>query len=254
MKRILRNLWLGVIVLSPVVAQNPNPSTPDSLIADLNGDGVRDTIVFSTKQDEYDVYTEYTITVNRRSVSFPVRDVYEMECAVVDIDKRDRVKEIAVTSTGTDDFTENMMFVLDSSGVHSAPPLTGMVEYRGDGVVAAAKWMGFWSIVEEYQWDRNGFGWRPMPRDTYDVGVTVTALKGFQLHETRDDDSKVTATVKPRNRFDIVSCDPSPVCEGRDSDNDNGDCDWYMIRLQNGTTGWVRLRDFKAKARIPWAG
>lgn len=254
MKRILRNLWLGIVVLSPVVAQNPNPPLPDSIVADLNGDGVNDTIVFSTKQDEYDVYTEYTISVNRQSISVPLRDVYEMECAVVDIDRQDHIKEIAVTSTGTDEYTENMMFVLDSNGVHSASPLTGIVEYRGDGVVATAKWMGFWSIVEEYQWDRQKFGWKLLPRDTYDVGVTVAALKSFQVHEARDDGSKVTATVRPKTSFDIVSCDPSPVCDNSPPDKDTGDCDWYLIRLRTGATGWARLQAFKAKARIPWAG
>ncbi len=267
MKRLLRAFLLSVRIIPFVVLQSTaQESGAEVLHADLDGDGVVDTISLSTRQDEYDVYTGYTLSVNGRTFSAAAPDVYEVQISIVDIDKRDSLQEVSVTTSESSDQVRVAIYMLEGTRIQPMPILPGMVAYRGDGVAATTNWMGFWSMIEEFRIDRAQKKWYPIPRDTYDVGVSGTVIKSFPLYESRDEKSKVAARVRPKSSIEIISCDPSPQCGDvketgkgamkervKETQEDSGECDWYLIRSSNGT-GWARLKEFKEKARIPWAG
>jgi len=107
---------------------------------DLDGDGTPEQIALTTDPQ---AESRFTLTVNGASVSGALCDDVE-GFYVVDLDRADSYKEVAVHTPGPSDDNEHLLFRYQSGGLRQLGMLTRWPVYPGDGSAIVRDWQGFW--------------------------------------------------------------------------------------------------------------
>jgi hypothetical protein len=208
---------------------------------DLNGDGVIEDIVLS------DISELGGFTLHIGSFTKKGKFSSEMELIdgfiIVDIDKSDKYKEVAVHTPGPSDDDEYLIFWYDGESIKEMGYLSRWPIFYGNGIVTVDAWMGFWSMREKYVLDKKSRTLQPVPQEFYYVGVETEVIETFPIYKTRSA-SHVVANLKPKSKCLILVCDPSPAQYGDD---------WYLIKSTTGLVGWTREKGMYDKVILPWA-
>jgi len=162
---------------------------------------------------------------------------------IVDIDKSDKYKEVAVHTPGLSADDEYLIFWYDGKLIKEMGYLSRWPLFYGNGIVNVDAWMGFWPIREKYVLDKNSRTLQQVPQEFYYVGVEAEVIESFPIYKTRGV-SHVVAHLKPKSECLILVCDPSPMPPGDD---------WYLIKSATGLVGWTQEKAIYDKLFLPWA-
>jgi hypothetical protein len=212
---------------------------------DLNGDGVLDTVSIARNPG----LGEFTLFVNEKPTAGRLTDSDVDGFVIVDVNKSDPYREIAVMTYGESDDYEYQLYRFDGVVTTKIGGFFGVPSFSGNGIVLVDEWMGFWALKEKYVLDNSSGKLRQVPQELYFVDVNATVRESFPVYKTRDGRSVVANTL-PNSRILIIACDPSPRCP------ESGDyfCDWYLIKTVTGLVGWVRLESLSERVvSLPWA-
>jgi hypothetical protein len=180
------------------------------------------------------------------------------EIKVVDLDKDDDFKEIAIC-TFFNDNSEYLLYRFTGKKIISLGWITSMGEpiFTGDGTVKASGWMGFWSYEYEFILNKSKMKYEPVYKDEYPVKFyegydgEIVVKESFNTYKERDKKSEIVTKFKPGDKIKILKAYTKVKCE----DEYNEHCFWYLIKDKNGNKGWLQLKDFQEKVDgIPWAG
>ncbi|MCI0474367.1 MAG: hypothetical protein L0Y76_12365 [Ignavibacteria bacterium] len=146
-------------------------------------------------------------------------------------------------------FTKNK---LDSIGhVYSLDE----INHDAEGKIRAIHWMGFWSADVDYHISGNKI--LKEYKKEYDLSKNFTeneirATVLIRVHSNKHVNAKGLYEIKAGTRIYILKADISMECEEEDF---REGCHWYFIKTDNGTSGWIMLKEFMDKVEgIPWAG
>ena len=176
---------------------------------------------------------------------------------LIDIDKSDGYTEIAIIDVGPSDGHDSYLFRFDGE-IIPLGTISGMSapEVVEDGIVQGYWWMGFWGFNKQYKLDNDLNRILEITQETYPVGDVEAEVTGsFSLLKDRVEGTDVVAALKPGTKIKIVEADIKPVCVNSAGYMDDDECDWFRIVADDGTTGWVQLKDFRDKVEgLIWAG
>jgi hypothetical protein len=218
--------------------------------ADLNGDGKLENIVLESTDNG-----DYTLKVNGLAVKGGLDNVPLESLAIVDIDTRDKRKEISIDTMGPSDDPACHLYAYDGRALIKVAALEGFRTYSGVGFVYTVDWMGFWSRTEKFALNSKTHLLARVPQELYNVAIELdgkvknvecVVREAFPIFSARTG-NQVLATLAPKSTIQILACDPSPRVKRADGSVDSYSCAWYLIRSSTGLLGWARLGTFMPK-------
>ena len=215
-------------------------------VDDLNSDGKEDKVILKIKKDDW--YSS-TLTINDKSIDAIGDDFGNVYLSIIDIDKSDPYKEVAVHSPGPSDDDEYNIFSYDGKEIYELGLIMRWPEFTGDGNIIVNDWQGFWSSVDKYTLDQKSHKLIRHPQDLYAIGYCLEVNKTFPIycHENRD---MVLADLREGSIIKIVACDMN---RGQNKDESDYQKYWYLIKSESGLLGWAKEDDFREKMDLPIA-
>jgi|WetSurMetagenome_2_1015567.scaffolds.fasta_scaffold11781_5 hypothetical protein len=202
---------------------------------------------------------KFNVAIDGISIEDSIIDVVDFfESKVVDLDKSDDYKEIAVMNYFNDN-TEYKLYRFNGKKIFSLGSIYSMDVpiIKGDGKVKATGWMGFWSYDYEYVLNEDKMKFEPVYKDEYPVKFydgydgEIVVKETFSTYKDRDIKSDVVTKFKVGDKIKILKSYTKVKCEHENNDF----CSWYLIEDKDGKKGWLQLKDFNDKVSgIPWAG
>lgn len=238
---------------------------PDTTIkVDLNGDNKIDNISINFIL-ENGYYSElYTLYVNDLIYIDTVYNASEFHAEIVDLDKSDEFKEIALFSWAESAHYCQIIRYDDKSLIDLGKMWsTGEYGFSGNGNVVASHWMGFWSADVNYVIDEALQKLKAVYKDEYNLdddwfkSLEIITLEKIILLKSKDMNSNTSIEIAPGTRIYILKADirNKAFNENNNTEYYTDDYYWYYIKTDNGDSGWIMLKDFRNKVEgIPWAG
>jgi hypothetical protein len=180
------------------------------------------------------------------------------EVKVVDVDKDDDYKEIAI-GTFFNESTEYLIYRFNGKKIISLGWVTSMDEpvFPGNGIVKAKGWMGFWSYDYEFIINKSKNKFEAVYKDEYSVKFyegfdqDIVVTQSFNTYKERDKKSDIVTKFAVGDKIKLIKAYTKVTCE----DEYREFCFWYLIQDKNGKKGWIQLKDFNDKVSgLPWAG
>ena len=238
---------------------------PDTTIkVDLNDDNKIDHISINFEL-ENGYYSElYTLNVNDLIYKDTVYNASEFNAEIVDLDKTDEYKEIALFSWA-DPAQYCQIIRYDGKSLIDLGEMwtTDGYDFSGNGNVIASHWRGFWEAEVNYVLDEDLQKLILVYKDEYNLdddwskSLEITTLEKIILLKSKDMNSNLSVTIAPGTGIHILKADirNSSVFDENKAEYYNEDYHWYYIKTDNGDSGWIMLKDFRDKVEgIPWAG
>jgi hypothetical protein len=200
---------------------------------------------------------DFILTIDKDTA----KGVFElMDDAMVqlfDIDETDGFIEIVITALGPSDMNDHKIFRYRDNKIVKVGDLSQYCGFNsiGNGILKADEWMGFWTKTKLFKLDNEYNTLLLIPQDTYSLDIDVVVTKPFDILSERIDGSDTITTLQPGTKIKLIEADTSPKCLSDKGYVDDFNCDWYLIKTEDGTTGWARLETFSDLVDgLIWAG
>jgi hypothetical protein len=228
-----------------------------SIYTDINPDRKIETIsVFFPSLKDGGIY-DYILTIDNDTS----RGVFEMMddalVLLIDIDQSDGYREVVLMALGPSDMTDYKIFRYQGGKIIKLGDVLGFfgITANGNGILKANEWMGFWMREQLFKLDNGLMALLPIPQDIYSLDVDATVTKSFEILSERIDGAEVVGNLEPGTEIKLIGADTSPSCYNNVGYLDTYNCDWYLIRANDGTEGWARLETFRDFVDgLIWAG
>ncbi|MBN2572705.1 MAG: hypothetical protein JXA68_11295, partial [Ignavibacteriales bacterium] len=147
---------------------------------------------------------------------------------IIDIDKNDKLKEIAVHTPGPSDDDEYLVYWYDGNKIFLMEYFGGWPEFQGNGMVYLDQWQGFWARRDKYVLDKEKRKMKFIEQFAYYVGAKVTVKNSFTIYKETNLKDEV-ALLKKGSEVEILICD----CIKREYFDYK-----YLIKSESGLLGW----------------
>lgn len=224
MNKIILLLFAGLFGFSTVTAQEFIFSTS----IDLNSDNKTEMVKVETTGNPY----EFRLTVEDKIILAKFDDGDTDGFQVIDINKNDIYKEIAVHTTGSSDDDEYMVYWYNGKDIIFMDHLSRWPTFNGNGIVYLNGWEGFWSSRDKYVLDDTKRKLIRIEQFAYYVGITAIVKKGFEIYKEKDLINKV-ALLSEGSEIVLILCDKL--------DYEYFDYK-YLIKSNSGLLGWADFR------------
>lgn len=218
-----------------------------SATADLDGDGRSERISITIGQRMPDGRTDgdrYELRVGSASVKGDLENVKGF--TIVDLDTRDRYKEVAVFTPGPSDDPRYVIYWYDGKQLRQVGDIGAGISVQGNGIVMAAWWTGNFLVRDKYVLEKGKHTLHLVPQEMYYVGEEHKVLSSFPIHYSpvRHD---VVANLENGSRALVMALKQIPLPRKANSDPDRLTDDWLLIKSRSGLLGWARLTDAGGK-------
>ena len=257
MKKLSLLVFLLVFWVSVSVAKTYDTSFSASLYGKVKS---KVSVSFEYNKKEKFLNGAFELKIDNLSIKNSFNDSYvEMGALVIDIDKKDDYKEIAVAcfsdlNTGYMIYRYNGKEITYLGEVFSdAKPVI-----PGDGTIKAEKWMGFWECDFDFIFNKDKKLFEPAFNDEYPMKYyegydkQIVVLYPFSTYKERDKNSVVVTNFV---KDDVVKILKAYIKTNIEVDDNIEYYYWYLLEDKNGNKGWIQLRDFMEKVDgMPWTG
>ncbi len=227
-----RTIRLGVVLAAlcsvPLAAQGPvkiRPVKPlQSARADLNGDGKPEDIRLYRKKEP----SEFDLVINGKVRVGDRLDGEIDRFEIVDIDRSDRFREVAVHTEGPSDDDQYLHFWYDGVRLQKSGLLQRWPKYLGNGIVLVEQWEGFWGSQNKYVLGKN-HTLAEVPQELYAVDCTATVRRPLGLLQRRN--GTPLANLRVGSQITVLLGDKKG---------------WYLVQSENDLVGWVKEENLLA--------
>ena len=223
--RVWTSIITTVICLStfaPCLAAKTAPPLPTDVMtaqADLDGDGKKENIKLLLGKNNPGKYALY---INGQKINGQL-DFYGVDgFDVVDIDKKDKYKEVAVHAPGPSDDDEYALYWYDGKTITYMETIGRWPEFLGTGEIAVAGWHDFWTDNYLYQLDPKTHALKFIPQEFQYVGVASTVTAPLTLYTTQTKE-QVCTTVPKEQQVTLL------LYQNK----------WYLVKTAADITGWM---------------
>ncbi len=228
-----------------------------SIYADINPDRKMETISVSFPRIKDGGIYDYVLIIDNDTTKGVFEIMDDAMVSLIDIDQSDGYKEVVIMALGPSDMSDYKIFRFRGGKIVKIADVFGFfgIETDGDGILKADAWMGFWTRDQLYKLDNELMALLPIPKDVYSLDVDLTVNKSFEILSERIDGAVVIKSLEPGTKIKLIGADISPSCYNNMGYIDDFNCDWYLIRTNDGIEGWARLETFRDLVDgLIWAG
>ncbi len=224
-----------------------------TVVMDINFDRAEENIKFTSNENG-----QFTLRINEKLINGQFVEGYDAFIEIIDMDRNDNLREILVMGYGSSDYLECFFYQFVNGEIIPCGYLPGNwgVKTNDNKILKENIWMGFYSIEFAYKFDTENKSLTYIKDDLYDIDVKAEVAVPFKILKSRYDNSAVVETLKPKTKIMLVKVDINPKCSEEQMDykfDDN--CDWFLIKTEDGIRGWCRLKDFRDNVDgLIWAG
>jgi hypothetical protein len=213
-----------------------------TIVTDVNYDANNEKIHFTSNEDG-----SFTLEINNKNINGQFMEGYDARIEIIDMDRNDNLKEIAAGGYGSSDYMEWFFYQFVDDKIVPCGYLPGNFGFKTNGrkILEEHVWMGFYSLDFQYRFDSENKTLTYIHEYVYDIDVPAEVIKPFSVLKYRYDNSEVVKTLRPMTKITLIKVDLTPKCNEEISDyrfDDN--CDWFLIKTEEGIQGWCRLKDF----------
>ncbi len=225
MKKIVFLLFFG-IQISFVSAQE----FVFSKQADLNSDNIIDKISLT------EIDGVFTLEINnfKTEITFDDEDIDGFK--IVDINKNDVFREIAVYASGPGGGSAFKLYYFDGKTIHFMNSLKDFPTFNGNGIVYVDNWEGFWKRRRKFVLNKQTHKLSEIEQFAFYVGVNNITVKNYVSIYSDAELTKKTATLSKNSKIEILICK-------KDKNNYNNDL--YLIKSKSGLIGWIKYSELE---------
>lgn len=198
-------------------------------ITDLNGDNVPEEISLTN----IDKTAEFCLEISGKKIQGKFDEEPSDGFIIIDIDKYDKYKEIAVHTPGPSSDDEYFVYWYDGETIKKTAQLSRWPEFLGNGIVYVDGWMGFWQCRNKYVLNNSTRELERIPQFAYYVGVKATVRNSFPIFKDRELKEKV-ALLSKNSEIEILVCD---------MDFREWNEHIYLIKSKSNLIGWASNQD-----------
>ena len=207
---------------------------------DLNSDEKVDVISLGDGPDSYD----YILRINSSEIIGSFEDGETNGFQIVDINKWDKYKEIAVHSPGSSSDDVYDIYWYDGSEIIFMKRLSRWPTFLENGIVYVDGWRGFWTQRDKFVLNNKTRRLELIPQYAYYVGIMVKVSTSFPIFRTRHLQDQV-ALLKENTEIELLMCDLN---------NSDWQNQLYLIKSSSNLLGWAKLHDiFDNSSGLPLA-
>jgi hypothetical protein len=196
---------------------------------DLNGDNILEEINLTN----IDETTEFSLEISGEKIEGKFNEGSADGFIIVDIDKNDKYKEIAVHTPGPSSDDEYLVYWYDGENIKETARLSRWPKFLGNGIVYVDGWLGFWSRRDKYILNKSTRKLEKVSQYAYYVGVKATVRSSFTIFKDKELKEKV-ALLSKNSEIEILVCDMD-------------DREWrdhiYLIKSKSNLIGWASNQD-----------
>ncbi len=202
---------------------------------DLNGDGKIDIISISPKKHVR--FAQYTLTVNGTTVPCMLSETVD-GIRIIDIDKKDKYKEIEAYTYGPSDDFASRLFRWDGKRLIDMGDIPGWAKLLGSGRIAVQYWVGFAYKNEVYGVDAKTVKLRLIEAaDLLEMGSKTTTSAKLTLYTS----PKCVTPIA-----EVASGKPVTLVAGKELPSktprkDYGDGYSILVKTKSGLLGWAPM-------------
>lgn len=232
------SLLTALLLLATPVHAEDEPMQSTS--ADLDGDGKPETLSLEWKEGD----AAFVLRAGGASAKGRAEGTEVQGLTVIDLDSRDKRKEVAV-HTGLTYYDKRVdLYVLDGKGLKPLGSVPTLTEVRGNGIILSDSWQGFWNRRDKFAVDAKKARVSEVPQELYYVGAEATVKKSFPLTASRTDKAPV-ATLAQGSRIQVLAAAPLKGGKGY----------LYLVKSATGLLGWATDNDLSGNTEgLPFAG
>ena len=149
---------------------------------------------------------------------------------IIDIDKTDKYKEIAVHSSGPSNDDEYKIYWYDGDTIKKMAFIERWPTFLGNGIVYVDNWEGFWTKRDKYLLNKNDRTLDHIPQFAYYIGIKIRVENSFTIYREKDLKDEV-ALLSKYSEIELLLCD---------TEKKEGDKYLYLIKSESGLVGWTR--------------
>ena len=242
---VIMTLTGGLLSLPAWCAAGLPKATPKTTIqtatADLDGDGKVDKITLKLFF-KYGEAGSYALQVNNAMIKGDLTPPIE-GFKIIDIDKSDKFKEIAINTPGPSDDYESIVFWYDGKALKQVAHFDGVASFYGHGVVDIRDWMGFWEIHRRYTLDSKTRTLKEIPQQFYSVGSKAKVREAFKIYARQEQIGKKGAapivTLRAGGSATVLLWDPVSK--------------YYLVKTDSSILGWSTEEQLFHSMALPFA-
>ena len=191
---------------------------------DLNGDGTKEQVNLSLGKDK----SNFVLTVGKCKVKS--RMPYDIDgFQLVDIDVKDKSKEIAVYTSGPSDDFEYWIYSYDGKSVKLMGKLKRWPDFAGHGLVSVRDHVDFWQKTDTYKLDNQKRALVRVPKELYTVNVPTVSTGTVSLNQSKDLRGKTVSCFKKGDKVTVATFYA----------RNNGHTGSYYVKNAQGKGGWI---------------
>lgn len=235
-------LLLTIIILFITIssfAQGQSEITSDPVFQDLNGDGKNERIEINILDNDGD-YSSFILKIGNAIANG--KHSYNVEgFKVVDIDKGDSQKEIAIYTPNVNGPDEYIIYRYDGNSIKQIGRTESTTTFNGDGTVDVESYMAFYDKKDSYKYDRDKDELVWVEKREYEVSVDSKITEDLVIPE---------GTFKRGQMVKITKAVVKDNCE-KTGPYSWELCDEFYVVSDDGVEGWVTLEDMMGKIDLP---
>jgi hypothetical protein len=220
--------WLGYYLYNGTASMERFEKEEISTEMDLNGDGILETVRIEVNKEK----NRYTLFVNDVKVSGEGEELTG-GFVLVDMDKNDSFKEIAVSEYGPSDDPETSFYYYDGGQVKPIGSIYGLareMEFDGKGgftAPARGQILQTWFYPKTYRLGESRLLVH-VPQELYPMNTKVKVIKPVPLRRDRQKEI-FNVILGVGETATILSSD---------------DKEWCLVENSRGVKGWIRIYNY----------
>ena len=236
--RYLFTILILFIALTSFGQQN-SEVTSEPVYEDLDGDGKNERIEINILDDDGD-YSSFILKIGKAIING--KHSYNVTgFKVVDIDKGDSQKEVAVYTPNANGPDEYIIYKYDGNSIKQVGATGSTTTFNGDGTVEVESYMAFYDKKDTYKYDRDKDELVWEERKEYEINIETKALEEVTLSG---------GTLKTGQPVRITKAVIKDNCE-KTGPYSWELCDEFYVVSDDGVEGWVTLEDMMGKIDLP---
>lgn len=214
---------------------------------DLDGDGKKDSLSITFQADEYDYYYAYRIKINKTSSKKIQCFAYANKIELIDIDKKDKYKEIVISFMAENDVQYMRLYRWTGKSIVLLGELDGgrinnsNVKFSGDGNIRTylrTDILGTFNYYKKYKLQSKSPWIKPIAQSVYQTtdSLTATVIKPFKAYSS------------PQAKKPDISLKKGAKLTRTGTDANN----WVRFKDSNNKTIWIKAASESEDSNYPF--